>query len=113
MLFRSPRRPMVQAVPWQAGTTVPPRPGEFLTRVVFDAPPADVQVQATSAYALWRSNPRHGSLRFKKVEDSIPLYSARVGLHYRAVGKLEKREDGDTIMWFWIGSHGDYDRLLR
>jgi hypothetical protein len=36
-------------------------------------------------------------------------YSARVGIGYRAVGVL----DGDTITWFWIGSHANYDRLLE
>ena len=36
------------------------------------------------------------------------MYSARVGIGYRAVGVL----DGDAIAWFWIGSHANYDRLL-
>jgi len=48
-------------------------------------------------------------LSFKKVDDEANLYSVRIGIGYRAVGKL----DGDQIIWFWIGSHGDYDRLLR
>jgi hypothetical protein len=37
-----------------------------------------------------------------------PVYSVRVGLGYRAVGTL----DGDVMIWFWIGSHADYDGLL-
>jgi hypothetical protein len=37
-----------------------------------------------------------------------PTYSARVGIGYRAVGVVE----GDTLIWFWIGSHADHDRLL-
>ncbi|MEQ1577737.1 MAG: hypothetical protein ABL894_08790 [Hyphomicrobium sp.] len=76
---------------------------------LFDALPKDVQDQATAAFALWRVDPWHNSLRFKKVENSIPLFSVRVGLNYRAVGK---RED-DMIRWFWIGPHGDYDKLIR
>ena len=75
---------------------------------LFDALPVEVQDQARTAYLLWRTDPCHNSLRFKKVEDSIPLYSVRVGLSYRAVG----RREGDTIKWFWVGSHADYDRLL-
>jgi hypothetical protein len=47
-------------------------------------------------------------LRFKKVHDDPPIYSARVGIAYRAAGVL----DGDTVVWFWIGSHADYDKLL-
>ena len=32
-----------------------------------------------------------------------------VGLGYRALAVL----DGDLAVWFWIGTHADYDRLLR
>jgi hypothetical protein len=32
-----------------------------------------------------------------------------VGIGYRAVGVV----DGDTVIWFWIGSHADYDKLLE
>ena len=76
---------------------------------LFDALPAEVQLQAKSAYQLWSIDPWHSSLRFKKIENNIPLYSVRVGLHYRAIGK----RDGDEVKWFWIGSHADYDKLLR
>ncbi len=75
---------------------------------MFDALPVDVQEQAREAYRLWSDNHQHPSLRFRRVEDTIPLYSARVGMRYRAVGRREE----DTIRWFWIGSHADYDRLL-
>jgi len=47
-------------------------------------------------------------LRFKRVSDDEPIYSVRIGVHYRAVGILK----ADTITWFWIGSHDDYERLL-
>ena len=76
---------------------------------LFDALPKDAQDQATTAFALWQVDPWHNSLRFKKVETSIPLFSVRVGLNYRAVGKRE----GDMIRWFWIGPHGDYEKLIR
>jgi len=36
------------------------------------------------------------------------MYSARVGISYRAIAAL----DSDTLIWFWIGSHADYDTLL-
>ena len=54
-------------------------------------------------------NPSHPSLQFKKIHASEPIYSVRVTLGYRAVGLLEQGE----VTWFWIGSHADYDRLLR
>jgi hypothetical protein len=70
--------------------------------------PSHVRQQARQAYRLFRNNPSHPGLRFKKVNDDPPMYSARVGIGYRAVGAM----DGDTIVWFWIGSHGEYDKLL-
>ena len=70
--------------------------------------PADVQQAAQKAYRLWRSEPSHGSLRFKRVHPTDPIYSVRIGLGWRAVGV----RDGDTMVWYWIGSHADYDHLL-
>jgi hypothetical protein len=70
--------------------------------------PDPVRQQASRAYALWRADPRHPSLQFKQVSQRQAIYSARVGLGYRALGLWE----GDTITWFWIGSHTEYDTLL-
>jgi hypothetical protein len=58
---------------------------------------------------LFRENPSHPGLRFKKVHPDPPTYSARVGIGYHAVGVRV----GDTVVWFWIGSHANYDRLLE
>jgi hypothetical protein len=60
-----------------------------------------------SSYQLFRENPSHPSLQFKKI-DQPNIYSVRVGLGYRAIGALE----GSDIVWFWIGSHSEYDRLV-
>ncbi len=51
-----------------------------------------VQQQARSSYRIFRENPQHPSLNFKKVHDSLPIYFARVNLSYRAVGIIEKNE---------------------
>ena len=77
-------------------------------RQIYAELPTDVRLHAKRAYRLFR-DPSHPGLSFKKVDDEANLYSVRIGIGYRAVGKL----DGDQIIWFWIGSHGDYDRLLR
>ena len=74
-----------------------------------NALPPNVQEQAVRAYALRRSNPYHPSLQFKRVSQRQPIYSVRIGIGYRAPGLLE----GDHIYWFWIGSHADYDALLK
>ena len=46
---------------------------------------------------------------FQKIHGRDMVYSCRVTLGYRALGLLENEE----ITWFWIGSHADYDRLLK
>jgi hypothetical protein len=76
---------------------------------MFASLPQDVQVRATRAYRLFRRNPAHPGLNFKKVEGQPDIYSVRVGLGYRAIGQM----DGDDIVWFWIGPRSRYDDLLR
>jgi hypothetical protein len=78
-------------------------------RKAFAALPSDVQRQARKAYRQFSSDPNHPSLHFKEVHPSRPIYSARVSLGYRALGMKE----ADEIVWFWIGSHSDYDKLIR
>lgn len=66
----------------------------------------EVQRQADAAYRLLRNDPRHPSLHFKKIGR---LWSVRVGLHHRALAV----ESAGEIVWFWIGSHDEYDRLVQ
>lgn len=77
-------------------------------RELLDVMPSQVQKQAREAYRLFQQNSAHPGLRFKQVHLDPPIYSARVGIGYRALGTL----DGDTVIWFWIGSHAEYDKLL-
>lgn len=67
--------------------------------------PAEIQTLANENYELLKRNPRHPSLHFKKVGH---FWSARIGIHYRAVAVQE----GEDYAWFWIGHHSEYDRLL-
>lgn len=67
-----------------------------------------IQAKAQSAYRLWSENPSHPSLRFKKVHGTLPVYSVRIDLDWRAVGVLKD----DVVIWFWIGPHSEYARLL-
>jgi hypothetical protein len=77
-------------------------------RELLAALPDEVQVRARHAYRLFRENPRHPSLQFKKVHTKLPIYAARVTLDYRALSTIE----ADTAIWFWIGSHAEYERIL-
>jgi hypothetical protein len=78
-------------------------------RQKLDELPASVQEQAAKAYSLWRCDPYHNSLQFKRVSPRQPIYSVRVSLNYRAIGLLEN----DHIYWFWIGAHREYEELLQ
>ncbi len=71
--------------------------------------PNQIRQQARKTYQLWKSEPTHPSLHFKCVSQRIDAYSVRVTRGYRAVGvKLDQ-----TIIWFWIGSHADYDQVIK
>ena len=67
--------------------------------------PEGVRKLADKNFALLKANPRHSSIRLKKVGT---LWSARVGLHYRALGE----DHPDGILWYGIGPHGTYDRIM-
>jgi len=77
-------------------------------REAFANLPEEIQRQARRAYFLFREDPRHPSLRFKKVDEESNTFSVRIGLGYRALGVME----GSTIVWFWIGSNVDCDRFI-
>ena len=77
-------------------------------RKAFRQLPEQIKRQAKEAYKLFRENTQHPSLRFKQVHPTIPIYSVRVSIHYRALGVRGE----DVIIWFWIGSHADYKKLI-
>lgn len=80
---------------------------EFWRR--YHALPVDVQEQADRAYELWQINPQAHGLYFKRVGTRRPIYSVRIDRGYRALGILE----GEAILWFWIGPHDEYMRMLK
>jgi len=69
--------------------------------------PRSVQDVARAKYALWRNEPFHPSLQFKELRPS--LWSVRINDQYRALA-LRK---GELVVWFWIGPHAEYDRLIK
>ena len=68
--------------------------------------PESVQKLARKNFKLLKANPKHRSLQFKSVG---AYWSVRVGIDYRAFAD----ETDDGFLWFWIGSHADYDKLIR
>jgi hypothetical protein len=71
--------------------------------------PNHVRREARQAYKLFKNDPYHPSLHFKKVGKNHPIYSARVTLNYRVLGIFED----NVITWFWIGTHDEYEKLLK
>ncbi len=63
-----------------------------------------VKRSARKAYRLWAENPFHPSLRNQE-ED---IWAVRITRGYRAVGILE----GDTVTWFWVGNHDEYEQFF-
>ncbi|MEQ8462185.1 type II toxin-antitoxin system RelE family toxin [Coleofasciculus sp. E1-EBD-02] len=68
----------------------------------------EIRQKARKAYQLWAENPFHPSLHFKCINNQENIWSVRVTRGYRALGF----KDADTITWFWIGSHDDYERFF-
>lgn len=77
-------------------------------RKAFERLPEQVQRQAREAYRLFKQNPHHPSLRFKQIHPTRLIYLVRISIEYRALGVREE----DEVIWFWIGSHADYDKLI-
>jgi hypothetical protein len=71
--------------------------------------PKRIQQSARRDYQIWKRDPLHPSLQFKRVGKKHEAYSVRVGIGWRALGVKE----GNTIVWFWIGPHAEYDQILR
>jgi hypothetical protein len=71
----------------------------------YAALPAEIRALADKNYALLKEDPRHPSLQLKKVGH---FWSVRVGKRYRALAV----EVEAGLLWFWIGSHADYDAMI-
>jgi hypothetical protein len=72
----------------------------------YRALPENIQAEAGKSYQLWKDNPSHPSLRFARKGN---YWSVRITRGYRALA----REYEGTLYWFWIGSHDDYERILK
>lgn len=74
-------------------------------REAFRALSPEVRRRAREAYRLWRETPDLPGLRFKRVGENV---SVRIGRNYRAVGRIR----GDSVYWYWIGKHDEYERII-
>jgi hypothetical protein len=71
--------------------------------------PEEVKREARKAYKNFKKNPYYPGLHFKRIHSTRPIFPLRITKDYRALGIEQNKQ----IIWFWIGSHGDYDNLLK
>lgn len=71
----------------------------------YEALPGTIQRSADRCYEQLRSNPSHPSLHLKRVGK---YWSVRASETYRALGL----DFDNGILWFWIGPHAEYERLI-
>ncbi|MGO8880675.1 MAG: hypothetical protein ACLPVO_17600 [Desulfomonilaceae bacterium] len=76
--------------------------------VAYRAMDGVIRRNARKAYGLWAENPFHPSLHFKCINTDQNIWSVRITRGYRALCIW----DGDTVTWFWIGNHHEYERFF-
>jgi hypothetical protein len=69
---------------------------------------SELREAARRAYRHFQMNPNHPGLHFHRQRTNDELWSARITKNHRAVGLVE----GNTITWFWIGNHEEFDRAF-
>jgi hypothetical protein len=78
-------------------------------RKTFRELPRPIQRKAREVFRLFRQDPHNPLLHLKQVHKTKPVYSIRISLGWRALAI----KDGEQMIWFWIGSHADYDKILK
>jgi mRNA-degrading endonuclease RelE of RelBE toxin-antitoxin system len=68
--------------------------------------PGSVRELADKNFELLKADSYHPSLHLKKVGK---YWSARVGRNYRVLGV----DIDQGVLWFWIGLHADYEKIIR
>jgi hypothetical protein len=77
-------------------------------RKVYGQLPKQIRQKAKKAYKLWLIKPFHPTLQFKQIHPTKSVYSIRIDIFWRALG----RRKGNDVIWFWIGPHDEYDELI-
>ncbi len=67
--------------------------------------PDEIRDLADRSFDLLKANAQHPSLHLKKVGK---YWSVRIGRKYRALAI----EVDEGFLWFWIGTHAEYDKLV-
>lgn len=73
---------------------------------LYEKLPVAIQQLADKNFELLKADPKHPSLHLKKAGK---YWSVRVGMKYRTLGV----EINEGMLWFWIGTHAEYDKMLE
>ncbi len=73
---------------------------------LYGALPDAVRQEAREAFRRFRDNAAHPGLSLERLRSRPDSWSVRITRDYRAVG----RKEGDLIVWYWIGTHADFDK---
>lgn len=73
---------------------------------LYEELPLKAKKSANKQFKLLKENPTHPSLYIKKIGK---YWAARVDLNHRALAV----HAGESLVWFWIGNHRDYEKLIR
>jgi len=71
--------------------------------------PTAIKKQARKAYKQFQEDSYYPSLHLKQIHSTRPIFSVRITKGYRAIGIIQ----GEDIVWFWIGNHSEYDKILK
>lgn len=74
---------------------------------LYEMLPIELRSHARASFKLFRENPDHPSLRFKRVQGRRNVWTVRIGAHYHRAAALRS---GGMLYWFWIGSHANFDK---
>jgi hypothetical protein len=81
-------------------------------RKLYGALSDDIRTKAQKSFELWKANTSHPGLYFKQVDSEDDMWSARIDMNYRALC-MKTEQQGETVyVWFWIGPHDEYERLI-
>ncbi|MEP6754991.1 MAG: hypothetical protein ABJA67_05790 [Chthonomonadales bacterium] len=86
------------------------RTREFRSK--FESLPENIREKALQSFRLWMANTSHPGLYFKQIDSKEDIWSARINVDFRAVC-MKKMQACETVyIWFWIGPHDEYERLI-
>ncbi len=75
----------------------------------YDDLPDEIKKKAKETYQLFQKDPYYPSLHFKRIHSNRLIFSVRISKNYRAIGVVKD----DEIIWFWIGTHSEYDKMIK